>query len=322
MKRVIIWGYPLYSHTHSYIHYGYYKAFQSLGYEVHWLDSESSHNVDFNDALVITEQFATRNMPLSKSSTYFVHYLGNKDNRHEHYLENVGRLIDVRYNANSWVDKNYDYHLDRDSSEKIGSGTYFEKSNLGYDIIYTTWATDLLPDEIDLENRFIKRDNVVNYIGTIGGGRGGLFDCLKAPDYYDTVPYIMPFYEACKDNGIEFRSNCPWTNPLDSATTMGLVQRSYLAPDFRHQAMLDWGYIPCRVMKNISYGQLGITNSKAVYDFFEGMVIYNSDPKQLFYDGVNKMNDYEFIKNQMMMVKENHTYINRALDIIKVYNNG
>ena len=103
---------------------------------------------------------------------------------------------------------------------------------------------------------------------------------------------------------------------------MELVQKSYLAPDFRHKAMLDWGYIPCRVMKNISYGQLGMTNSKAVYDFFEGMVIYNDDSKQLFYDGIKKMNDYEFIKDQMVLVKENHTYINRALDLIKVYNNG
>ena len=212
MKKIIIWGYPLHTHTHSYIHYGYYKAFKSLGYDVYWLDPDTSHNVDFNDSLVITEQFATRNMSLSKSSTYFIHYLGNKDNRHESYLENVGRLIDVRYNADSWVDKNYDYHLKREILEKIGKGTYFEKGNQGYDIIYTTWATDLLPEEIDLENRFIKRENVINYIGTIGGGKGGIFDCLKAPDYYDTVPYIIPFYEACKENGIEFRSNCPWTN--------------------------------------------------------------------------------------------------------------
>jgi hypothetical protein len=322
MKKIIIWGYPLYTHTHSYIHYGYYKAFKSLGYDVYWLDPDKDHGMDFSNSLVITEQFATRNMPISNTATYFIHYLGNKDNRHEQYLGRVGRLIDVRYNANSWIDKNYEYHLDRSQTEKIGKGTYFEKGKDGYDIIYTTWATDLLPDEINLDDRFIKRENVVDYIGTIGGGRGGLFDCLKAPDYYDTVPYIMPFYEACKENGIEFRSNCPWTNPLESQTTMELIQKSYLAPDFRHKAMLDWGYIPCRVMKNISYGQLGMTNSKAVYDFFDGMVIYNDDSSQLFYDGIKKMNDTEFIKDQMILVKENHTYINRALDLIKVYNNG
>lgn len=321
MKKVIIWGYPLYSHTHSYIHYGYFKAFQYLGYEVHWLDPNQNHNVDFKDSLVITEQFTTRNMPLVDSATYFIHYLGNKDNRHHHYLGQVGRLIDVRYNADCWIDKNYDYHLDRNKVEKISSGSYFEKGSDGYDIMYTTWATDLLPEEINLEDRFLKRERTVYYVGTIGGGKGGLFDCLKAPDYYDTVPYIMPFYEACRENQIDFKSNCPWLNPLDSKTSMDLMKRSYLAPDFRHKAMLDWGYIPCRVMKNISYGQLGITNSKAVYDFFDGMVVYNNDSRQLFYDGVSKMNDYDLVREQMILIKNNHTYVNRALDYLKVYNN-
>jgi hypothetical protein len=321
MKKIIIWGYPLYSHTHSYIHYGYYKAFKSLGYDVYWLDPDSRHGVDFNDSIVITEQFSTRNMPLVNSSTYFVHYLGNKDNRHENYLGRVGRLVDVRYNADCWVDKNYDYHLDRSKSEKISSGTYFEKGKDGYDIMYTTWATDLLPEEIDLNDRFIERERKVYYVGTIGGGKGGIFDCLKAPDYYDTVPYIIPFYEECRENGIEFQSNCPWVNPLDAKTSMDLMKKSYLAPDFRHRAMLDWGYIPCRVMKNISYGQLGMSNSKAVYDFFDGLVVYNEDTKQLFHDGVSKMKDYDLIGEQMNLVKNNHTYINRALDYLEIYNN-
>ena len=228
-------------------------------------------------------------------------------------------MIDVRYNANSWVDKNYDYQLDRSKVEKIGSGTYFEKGDNGYDIVYTVWATHLLPDEINLENRFLPREEKVYYIATIGGGRGGLFDSLKAPDYYDNVPYILPFYEACKENNIEFISNCPWLNPLDDSSTMSMIQRSYLAPDFRHKAMLDWGYIPCRIMKNISYGQLGMTNSEAVNRFLNGEVVYNSDSRLLFYEGQNKMNDYDFIKKSMLQVKEKHTYINRANDILRIY---
>jgi hypothetical protein len=319
-KKVIIWGYPLHTHTHSYIHYGYYKAFKSLGYETHWVDINSCSGVDFNDSLIITEQFASNGLPLVKSSTYFIHYLGNKNDNQYRYLGNVGRLIDLRYNADSWVDKNYDYHLDRNLVEKISKGTLFQKGG-EYDIAYTAWATDLLPDEINLEDRFIKRKNKIHYIGTVGGGQGGLFDCQKAPDYYDTVPYIMPFYEACEKNNIKFLTNCPWKNPLDNDTAKDLIKQSYLAPDFRHKAMLDWGYIPCRVMKNISYGQLGMTNSEAVYNFFDKMVIYNSDSHQLFYDGVEKMNDYDLIKEQMIMIKEHHTYINRANDLIQIYNN-
>jgi hypothetical protein len=316
--KIIIWGYPLHTHTHSYIHFGYYRAFKSLGYETYWLDNRPYQGLDLENSLVITEHFATSWLPLSKSSTYFVHYLGNKNDNHKKYLDHVDRLVDVRYNADNWVDKNYDYVLDRSKLEKIGAGTFLEKDE-DYDRIYTTWATDLLPEEINLEDRFINRENKVHYIGTIGGGKGGLFDCQKAPDYYDTVPYIMPFYEECKKNGIEFLSNCPWVNPLSPEENISKIKSSYLAPDFRHKAMLDWGYIPCRVMKNISYGQLGLTNSLAVQNFFEGEVIYNQDSAQLFYDGRSKMKDYDLIKKQMLLVKENHTYINRALDIIKVY---
>ena len=317
--KVIIWGYPLYSHTHSYIHNGYYRAFKSLGYETHWI-SDNQKNIDFNNSLIITEHFASRDLPIVDSSTYFVHYLGNKNDYHKHYLGRAGRLIDLRYNANNWHDKNYDYDLDREAVEKISEGTYYEgKNELGYEVAYTTWATDLLPDEINMDDRFIQREKRIHYIGTVGGGRGGLFNCLKAPDYYDTVPHIMPFYDECVNNGVEFITNCPWDNPLDDETVKKLIQKSLLAPDFRHDAMLDWGYIPCRVMKNISYGQLGITNSKAVYDFFKGKVLYSNDGKELFNIGIENMNNYDLIKEQMEMVRNEHTYINRAKDLIKIY---
>ena len=35
-SKVIIWGHPLHSHTHSYIHEAYYRAFKYLGYDVYW----------------------------------------------------------------------------------------------------------------------------------------------------------------------------------------------------------------------------------------------------------------------------------------------
>jgi hypothetical protein len=318
--KIIIWGYPLHTHTHSYIHHGYYRAFKSLGHDVYWLDSSNYRGVDFNDSLILTEHFATANLPLVKTSTYFVHYLGNKNQYESKYLNHVDRLIDLRYNADNWHDKNYDYSLDRENIEKISSGTYFEKGT-NYDIVYTTWATDLLPEQINLEDRFIKRSNTVHYVGTIGGGRGGLFDCQKAPDYYDTVPHIIPFYNACLEHNIDFVSNCPWLSPISDEEMKNRIQKSYLAPDFRHDAMLDWGYIPCRVMKNISYGQLGITNSEAVYKFFNKKVIYDKNGYELFKLGVQNMNNYDLIKEQMELVRDEHTYINRANDLIKIFNN-
>jgi Lrp/AsnC family transcriptional regulator for asnA, asnC and gidA len=34
IKKVVIWGHKLHSHTHSYIHNGFYIAFKHLGYDI------------------------------------------------------------------------------------------------------------------------------------------------------------------------------------------------------------------------------------------------------------------------------------------------
>lgn len=70
-KRVVIWGHPLGSHTHSYIHAGFYKAFKYLGYETHWLDHNSDvSGIDFSDTLFITEGQVDKGIPFVKDSYY------------------------------------------------------------------------------------------------------------------------------------------------------------------------------------------------------------------------------------------------------------
>ena len=330
-KRVIIWGNKLYSHTHSYIHAGYYQAFKNLGYDVHWLDSNDNFDPQlFDDALIFTEQWAVMNnpnMPLSNNSTYAVHYLGNKENQVEGnpgpsiYFGRVGRLIDVRCNVDKWIDKNYDYSLDRSKVEKIGSGSYYEKGS-DYDIFYTLWATDLFPEQINFDDMYIPKENYVFFAGTIGGGRGGPKDCSPAPPEYDNLIYLNPFIQACEELGIEFRYNCPWISPQTFEEQKVIIQKSYLAPDFRHRAFKERGYIPCRTFKNISYGQLGITNSKSVYEFFDGNITYNEDTYQLFFDAEKQRENYDMIRSQMLFVKENHTYINRVNELIEIVNGG
>ena len=36
------------------------------------------------------------------------------------------------------------------------------------------------------------------------------------------------------------------------------------------------------IFKNISYGQMGVTNSLRVYELFEGKIVYDPDTKELF----------------------------------------
>ena len=50
--KIVIWGYPLHTHTHSYIHNSFYKAFSYLGHEVYWFDdSNYPSDFDYNNCL-------------------------------------------------------------------------------------------------------------------------------------------------------------------------------------------------------------------------------------------------------------------------------
>jgi hypothetical protein len=54
----------------------------------------------------------------------------------------------------------------------------------------------------------------------------------------------------------------------------------------------------------------------------DGNCIYNPDPAELFHDGMRNRKNYDLIKKGMEYVKENHTYINRAQSLLKVYEEG
>ena len=74
-KKLIVWGFPLGTHTHSYIHAMWIKVFSvGFGKETHWFhDKEYPSDFDFNDCIFITEGYADENIPIVKSSVYFVH---------------------------------------------------------------------------------------------------------------------------------------------------------------------------------------------------------------------------------------------------------
>ena len=317
-NKVVIWGYPLYSHTHSYVHYGYHQAFKSLGYDTYWFhDGEYPEDFDFSNTLFIGEGFADKNLPINDSSAYFIMYCPSPIKYQE-----AERYIDVRTVGVGIKDHIYDYSLDKDKATKIGAGCYFEEKSHGkvrikndyhdyemdgYDKLYISWATNLLPDEIDVGNINLPRKNVVHYCGTISPS--------GVCENYSTV---IPFVEECQKNNIQFAVNDPWQNPLPFEEVMRRIQESVLAPDIRGPEHLRTRVVTCRVFKNISYGHLGLTNSEEIYNEMDGNCIYNTDTRQLFYDGIKNMNNFDLIKDGMQYVKENHTYINRAQSILSV----
>lgn len=338
--KIIIWGFPLNTHTHSYIHASFLNAFKHLGYESYWFHDDNypdSNSFDYSNSLFITEGFIDKKIPILKTSTYFVHNSVNPTK----YLENDARMIDIRFNVSEINDYNYNMVINKDKLKKIDSvsfydskaddsvlGDKYKKGITGYEALYISWATNLLPHEINLDDRFLSRENKFYYVGSIGGSHE--FEQRKI---FNTLQKL----------NIPIININPWSNPCTFEQDREYMKKSIIALDVRGSDFYHTnsdgkielhgkpvtggnhkkiGYIPCRTIKQISYGRLPGTNSKAVKELFGDFVIYNDDESQLPIECLEfeKNPNHNLICEAMKYVKENHTYINRANSILKVYN--
>lgn len=340
--KIIIWGFPLHSHTHSYIHSGLYRAFNFLDYETYWFHDGNFPNpneFDYSNCLFISEEYAAQQIPIVKSSTYFIHNTINPSK----YLDKEVRLIDIRFNVLEINDVNYNMVFDKEKLLKIDNFSFYDKdaddSVLadtwkrgigGYEALHLIWATDLLPNEFNFDDRFIKRSKEFYFVGTLGGSNS--LEMQKVLNSLNTM-------------GISFVHINPWQNPCSSEENKKYMQKSIISLDVRGSDFYHTnsngklelngrpvtggnhkkiGFIACRTFKQISYGRFTGTNSKETKKLLGDFVHYNEDENQLPYDMIEIENNINFdlVHEAMKHVQDNHTFINRANAILKVYKKG
>lgn len=294
--KVVIWGHKLYSHTHSFIHDGFFKAFKYMGYDVSWYDnSDDISNLNFDDTLFLTEGQVDANIPINKTCKYVLH------------------------NCNG------EKYSDIDSKNKVNL-QFFHKEVLGYqlskindytfignDVIYQPWATDLLPNEFsenDAKNERHKKD--VYWIGS--------YDPTNSQ--FENHTELDPFFQACRGHGLDVKMIDPWGAPISAEENRRLINNSYISPSINGKWQKDKYYLPCRLFKNISYGHLGVTNNEYANKIFDNKLIYDQDTYKLFYKCVDNKNSKNII-NQMKFlineVKNKHTFVNRAQIILDFF---
>ena len=319
--KIILWGfYPqngVLQNTISYVWNSFYNAFKYLDYDVYWFPNQKIENFDFSNCIFISEGYDDSEIPLDKTSTYFVHCAYNP----EKYLGKVRKFIDMRYNLKKIDHPNYVYELDKENT-KMDIGCYYEPSTNqvidfkngkvsyridDFDKIYIGWATNLMPNEINEDDVYYPRSNKVYFLGS-----------LSSDGKYANIPLIEEFARECQKNNIEFALNNFSANQLTEEDYIRLCKESLLGFDIRCQADVEWGRISCRLYKNMSYGHLGMTNCYEAYKELDEHCIYNESSSGLFYDAIAKKDDYEFIKKGVNYIKEYHTYVNRVKSMMKV----
>lgn len=294
MEKIIIWGHKNNGHTHGHIHSSYYKVFKYLGYDTHWFDdNEDVSNFNFDNCIFLTEDQAQKNIPLNKTCKYILHHT-NLDKYNANGLTYIN-LANYLKLCNEGVSA---YHKEN-KVVKIAELCYWDEVTK---TIYQPWATDLTPDEINIESAIKGNVNEKNiyYIGTS----------------HDNTKQLTEFNSTAIANGKQLivgKTNTDKEN-------LDLIRQSYLSVDIRGDWHVECGYLPCRVFKNISYGRITGTNSKHVKDVLGEHVVYDENPAELF----NKLVEAEQnqsvddIKNAMKYIKDNHTFVNRINNLLKV----
>lgn len=298
-KNVIVWGHKLGSHTNSFVFHSFYRAFQYMGYNTYHFDNNDINKLssfDFSNSLFLTEGQADQNIPIRKDCKYILH---NCDLLK--YISNGIHYVMIQVMCKDAV------------GEKINNYTYFHDGKL----LFQPWATDLLPNEI-VKNNF-KKENLIYYIGTVNrsGWNNAFIDCenfaraasTKNIDFIILGGYsdrIMSDYIISSGGFIE------------NDKAIKLLKASYFAPIFQGSEQKKIEYVPCRLFKNISYGQVALTNCAFLEHFFEEEpIIYNSDTYQLFFDAEEKKTKQN-LELLMKIVKEKHTFVNRINQILEV----
>lgn len=294
-EKVVIWGHKLHSHTHSYIHNGFFIAFKKLGYPTYWFDDkDETGDFDFAKTLFITEGQADKNIPIRTDCKYMLHNC--MDSKYRTLEENAYIFFQV------FTDSIFSVP----NLVKIDTCMYYDLEGR---CLYMPWATDILPDEIDAikkSMKSVKTSNQVYWVGTIGDG------------IFGNINQLIPFIKACQENNILFVQK----NNLTLSDHIKAIGSSIIAPAIVGKWQEEQGYIPCRIFKNISYGKMGVTNSWHVYELFEKKIIYNPDTYQLFYDAKKKTEvmTLDELFDLMDLVKRKHTFINRVELLLEFLN--
>ena len=293
-SQVVIWGYPLYSHTHSQIHNGFQRAFQSLGHQVFWVPVkvDAPHErfpLEFdpgvkNTCYVVSGGGVDNDIPINSHSYYILHFCDDQKQKDTKHLK-----------VQCWFDL-----CTSEPRININSYSFLQKQTY-----FMPWATDLLPHEIDsvikeyppiFEKQ--KESDKVNFTGQI-----------------EQEPWKV-VSQFCKQKNLNFTALGGYgLRNVSIEENQKRIQESRIAPAFQSQVQIDRKQIPCRIFKNISYGHFGITNNPEVAKLFPRPIVYHSNWQEALKLAVNSPRNIQDELTNIEQIRDHHTYVKRVQDI-------
>jgi hypothetical protein len=301
IKRIVIWGLKKKYHTHRHIHQTFYKNAKKLGYPTLWLEDErkSQKYIQAGDLIItadpvgkmIPEKFTFEeyNLPVRADVFYCLH--------------NIKDIFKQKLNRDNYMNLQIyeDTILNVENIEKWGPVTYFNRERK---TLYQPWGTDLLPEEF--KTPVYNKSCFVFWIGSVWN------DALNRGN----IEEIRELKEVLKKHKLRFIK----LRFIPDFLNTFFVRLSKIAPAVAGKFQVKVNYLPCRMFKNISYGQLGITNIRRFKDilgesFIEGNTINEIVDNAL---SLSKEEYLNITKAQQEIIKS-YTYKNALNNILRVF---
>jgi hypothetical protein len=290
IKRIVIWGLKKRYHTHRHIHMAFYVNAKKLGYNTIWVEDEKKNQkyLESGDLIISAEvqgkmvpkkfRFEDYNLPIRDDIFYCLH---NFKDIFKNKLKSKNYINLQVYN---------DSVLNMSDIKKYDEFIYFDNKTR---TLYQPWGTDLLPGEF--RKPVFSNNRFVFWIGSIWNDKNN----------HGNINEINELRTALSEEGlnlIKIRFIPDWFNVF-------LIRVSKIAPAIAGRHQVDVNYLPCRMFKNISYGQLGVTNVKKFKDILGDSFIEGNTIKELIKNSLKlSRNDYiAKVRAQQKVIKK-YTY--------------
>lgn len=294
IEHVVVWGHPLplntHFHTHSYVHEAFFRAAKRTGIDAHWVPQQCYNEQQKYDpmplytgprdkVLFITTGLVIDDIPQSPTSWYILHNVTNRVPLDDIPPE---RRVNLQFFSYTCIPKS------------VPLFDPYHRVSVSERTIYMPWGTNLLPGEFKPFVNFLNNPNEVHIVGQ------------------DGEPYfqkIRRFMEGARDMKLKhIRAGANNDQMVEEMRT------GRCAPSLIHQWQKENGYIPCRSLKNISYGQFLVTNSDESDYMLHHNGLYAEDEAelaQLFEKESCNPETLEKQKRAYQLVQQRHTYLNR-----------
>ncbi|MCS6798186.1 MAG: hypothetical protein NZ898_06615 [Myxococcota bacterium] len=335
VRRVIVHGYRRPRHTHHWIQLALYRALREasrqLGtFDVAWRDNRDALRAsECEDTLFVANANVDRpdaNLPLHPRAWYLVHDHAPGRLSLERYapLVRAGRCVFFEVFRGRPADASWEPIADEP--------LHWVRADRTRAVL--TWATDLLPAQIDANIDRVRRAprsrpdaRTVCFVGSV---------------WRSNETELREVVAFCARHGLRFEQwggyvargrgerwpgevviHATDVSPEQNAQ---LVREALLAPAIQGRAQMphcvDVGnYVPCRIFKNLSYGAWGVTNNATVQRLFDGRLVHDEQVPALLERALRFVRadpDPWHLVSLMEIVRDRHTYWHRLRTLLRV----